>query len=367
MEEWSEWGSCTALCDGGIKEKARGIKVPALTKEAVQCEETAETVPCNVQACAGNCELADWSMWETQCTKPCGGGEVTRVKALTKPAFGTGTCPAFYDGARYQIKACNTQECPATEKPMTCSAATDVVILFDGSASIGAWGWKQIVKGAGELAKAFAGPDVKIASLLFSGPTNFDNVGPCIGQINPANANATAVDLVKDCGIQWVTRFDDNKTGEAVAEDIAKVEWPQATTLTSLALAEAGAELSHGRADANSIVIVMTDGAPLSQLECSKQAAKLKTKARLMWVPVGKKIKDDSVFEPWASTPVKDNIVRVKDLTILPSAITINQILTNFCPNLMYGNESIYEVMQGDLMQGEPTEFTRDDAGEAVR
>lgn len=344
MEEWSEWGSCTALCDGGIKERARGIKVPALTKEAVQCEETAETVPCNVQACAGNCELSDWTQWETECTKPCGGGEVTRVKQLVKPAFGTGTCPAFYDGERYQIKACNTQECPPMEKAFTCTAKLDVVILYDGSASIEQEGWDQVVKGAQELARAFSGPNTKIASLLFSGPTNFDNVGPCIGQIAPG-ANATALDPIKDCGIEWVTRFEANATGEAVAEAIGKTEFPQGTTLTSLALAEAGSELSQGRQDANSIVIVLTDGAPLSTLECSKQAQRLKKKARLMFVPVGTKFADDEIFQAWASSPWKDNIVRVKDVNMIPEAVTINQILTNFCPDLMYGNETINQII----------------------
>jgi len=141
--------------------------------------------------------------------------------------------------------------------------------------------------------------------------------------------------------MQWVTRFDDNKTGEDVAAEIEKQEFPQGTTLTSLALAEAGAELSHGRFDANSIVIVMTDGAPLSVLEASKQAERLKKKARLMFVPVGEKLQDDSIFYPWASTPSKDNIVRVKDLKMVPSALTINTILTNFCPNLWWGNMTI--------------------------
>merc|ERR1719215_1294765 len=145
--------------------------------------------------------------------------------------------------------------------------------------------------------------------------------------------------------MQWVTRFDENKTGEAVAAEIEKQEFPQGTTLTSLALAEAGSELSQGRQDANSIVIVMTDGAPLSALECSKQAERLKKKARLMFVPVGTKFDDVEAFQAWASSPWKDNIVRVEDLAMVPTAITINQILTNFCPSLMYGNETIDQII----------------------
>lgn len=227
-------------------------------------------------------------------------------------------------------------ECPRTWKPFKCTSKLDVVILVDGSGSLGQEGWEAVVEGAQALSKAFSGPDARVSSLLFSGPTDFDKVGPCIGQINPfANKTQEQLDAVKDCGMEWITRFDENITGEAMAEKLGAMKFPQGTTLTSMALAEASAELSHGREDAQSIVFVITDGAPLSQLECSKQSEHIKKKARLYWVPVGNAFMDDSVFEPWASVPHEENIMRVKKLKWVGRTWVTNQILASFCSKIM--------------------------------
>merc|ERR1719327_767173 len=45
---------------------------------------------------------------------------------------------------------------------------------------------------------------------------------------------------------------------------ITGLNWPRGSTLTSLALTTAKAELALGRKDARSVVVVITDGRPLS-------------------------------------------------------------------------------------------------------
>merc|ERR1740121_2962107 len=135
--------------------------------------------------------------------------------------------------------------------------------------------------------------------------------------------------------MEWITRFDENITGKAMSEKLGAMKFPQGTTLTSMALAEASAELSHGREDAQSIVFVITDGAPLSQLECSKQSEHIKKKARLFWIPIGNAFMDDSVFEPWASVPHEENIVRVKKAKWMGRTWVTNKILSSFCPDIM--------------------------------
>lgn len=343
MGDWSEWGSCTALCGGGLRERGRDILVHPQTKIGEACGEVSWSESCAVQACDVDCSLSEWTDWSAGCSRGCGGGRRTRVKTVITNAEGFGKCPAFYDQTRYEPSDCNTQRCPTTAEPMTCYTKVDVVLLVDGSGSMGADGWRSVVHGSAKLARAMSN-DVRMSVLLFSGPTNFDYVGRCVGDVG--NQNETGFDTNKDCGMHWRTRFDDNKTSEAVALDIEKMDFPEATTLTSLALSEAATELSHGREDAQSVVIVLTDDGPISKYECARQAKKLKQMARLMWVSVGNQYSDDKMLRMWASDPWEDNVVKVDDFASLTQAKTINEIMLNFCPAVRYGNATLQDLMK---------------------
>jgi len=352
MEEWSEWGSCTALCGGGIKERGRGITTTAVSSVAKQCEETSESVPCNVGSCDADCELSDWSTWSKECSKPCGGGLQKHYKDVTQLAKGAGTCPSFYDKLRYSTQVCNDKKCPSAPQPPTCHSKLDVVLIVDGSGSMSPEGWKQVVNGTAQIAKTMQG-DIKLSVLLFSGPRSFKGIYTCMGIIDEINAEpddaaeAKPVDREAECGMYWQSRFSENKKTEEVVADIEKMKWPQATTLTSMALAEASAELSAGgRADAQSIVVVLTDGYPMSQLETSKQAEALRNKARLLWIPMGPKVTDVTKFDAWASTPVKDNVLSLPDFAELPSQSFVNKLLLDFCPDVRYGNVTLDELIK---------------------
>lgn len=279
-----------------------------------------------------------------------------RAKPLERAAFGTGQCPGFYDEKRFEEKACNTMACPTTKAPLTCNAKVDVILAIDGSGSMGDAGWKAVVEGAAKISRSFTGPNAKLATILFSGPTSFMFTAYCIGMVMNSE-NASQFDPLLNCGMTWVTRFDENQTGEAMAESIEKMTFPRGTTLTSMAIAEASAELAHGREDAESIVIVLTDGAPLSKMEASKQSEKLKKKARLMFVPVGDQFTDDEYFRSWASRPWEQNIVRVEDIEQLPSPNIVNKILLDFCDDLSYGNQSMADLMASPLDVGGGVEF----------
>jgi len=364
MFEWSEWGSCTALCGGGIKERARGIKIPALTAEAVQCGETSETVQCNVGACSGDCELGDWTHWSEKCSKPCDDGELKRVKPLVKAAFGDGTCPYFYDESRYQTKACNVFNCPAFDVPYDCDAKADVILVYDGSGSLGLAGWESEMKGTELLAKSMSGPNLKLSTLLFSGPIDFWEWIYCIGMVYwthehetqesgyGSNTTGEVMDHINEvlgehkCGMDWLTHFADNKTSADNVLAINQSVFPQGSTLTSAALSEARAELSHGRRDAESIVIVLTDGYPSSSWLTSIEADKLKKVARLIFVPVGEDIADDEMFHSWASFPWEENVVRVKDLAMLNTNSVVSSILSDFCSDITIGNETLFQEIK---------------------
>merc|ERR1711972_101988 len=120
-------------------------------------------------------------------------------------------------------------------------------------------GWKQAVNGTATIAKAMKG-NVSLSVLLYGGPKNFASLQSCLG-----TGNSSQIDPVADCGMMWQSRFSDNKSPEQVVDDIEKMTWPQGTTLTSMALMEASAELSLGRTNASGVVIVVTDGNPISK------------------------------------------------------------------------------------------------------
>merc|ERR1719422_46093 len=111
--------------------------------------------------------------------------------------------------------------------------------------------------------------------------------------------------------------------------------WPCGGTATSLALAAAGSELIYGRPDANSIVVLVTDGRPNRRYQTGVAADELKKKARLMIVPVGNGLKSVmGSLKMWASKPARDNILEVNSFGSLKTPTTLNNMISGFCPQL---------------------------------
>merc|ERR1712072_1533088 len=95
--------------------------------------------------------------------------------------------------------------------------------------------------------------------------------------------NSDNVDLETVCKVKTITHFTSDM--KKVGDLIGALTWPQGSTLTSLALLTAKAELSLGRKDARSIVVVITDGRPLSYGKTWIASRKVRKAARLVWVP----------------------------------------------------------------------------------
>lgn len=323
LDDWSAWSGCSADCGGGVRSKTREVKT---TPEhgGDPCGETSKTESCNIQACDVNCELSQWGAWSA-CSKKCDGGTLKRTKDVVTAAIGQGTCADPMSADRLQSKGCNTQPCiNKTTVIMTCVAKIDVIILLDGSGSLGQKGWEATVKAGASLARSMKG-DTQIAVLLFSGPTSYKYLWMCTGQI-PGKP-----DMERDCGIKWVSHFSTD--GEDVAQKIEALSFPSKTTLTSLAISTAENELSQGRSDASSVVIVVTDGKPLSPKKTGRASRKIRRKARLMWVPVTR-------FAPmrkirgWASWPWRENVIKVDSFGNLNSPKVLNEVISDMCPDI---------------------------------
>merc|ERR1719444_56607 len=351
VDDWSEWSSCTAECGGGVQQRVRN-RIVAPDNGGLPCPEQSESQACNVQACNANCVLGDWADWGL-CSKACSTGRELGTRTPTEEARGVGTCAAPDSPTRLRGRKCNDWQCslmlPEGREFLQCKAKQDVLFLVDGSGSLGEYGWESFRNltatlvgameyvppaptGQGETGLLQAEPlelsvNVQVSVMVYSGPDN----GPHLEACTSAGLPGQKLDVEAQCGIQWLSRLTDKVSD--VEEKVRSAVWPKKTTLTSMALAEARGELINGRQDANSVVVVITDGKPMSPLKTSRMSAELKQQARLIWVPIGPGV-DDTVEEmkQWASEPWQDNVIHIDNFATMALPKTVNNIISTICP-----------------------------------
>merc|ERR1719401_540416 len=321
LSAWSGWSKCSADCGGGVTQRLREVK-QAMKYGGKSCGGTSETKACNAQACEKDCELSEWTKWSA-CSKNCDGGSKKRQKFVKTPAEGSGKCADAWSSKRLQYKACNMRRCAQSE--VKCTKKTmDIVMLLDGSGSLGKKGWAAEISAAKLFIKAFQGNSgrINMAATLFSGPRTWGGVAKCMGK------NKKKVTPGK-CGIKTVTHFTKNL--KKVDQLIDGLAWPKGSTLTSLALLNALAELSLGRMNAPSVVVVFTDGRPLSYRKTGLAAQKLRKVARLVWVAITK-YAPLKYIKKWATRRWQENVVKVDSFGQLKKPDVITHIIANICP-----------------------------------
>lgn len=325
LGSWGGWTTCSANCDGGVKSRNRPVETDA-AHGGEPCGESAQAEQCNQQACNQPCTLGYWEPW-SDCSQECGSGFKQRHRPVQDPAVGSGTCPDAESTDRLEMEVCNTQACP---KPVLttyqCNAKLDVLLLLDGSGSLGQQGWDATKKAGSMLASAMVGgaDAMNLAVQLFSGPGTLQALYDCLGYTD-ATPN-----METDCNVKWVQRLSPDTKGAAGI--IENLEWPGRTTLTSAALAMAESELAYSRRDASSVVVVVTDGIPMSEDATYWAAYSLRQKARVMFIPVTKHAPISQIVW-WASEPLRDNIIEVEDFLALEQPDVIDRIILDICPN----------------------------------
>lgn len=328
LDDWGGWSACSAKCGGGVIERNRRV-ITQPQHQGQPCDATMDEEACNIQDCSADCKLASWSEW-SGCSKACGGGSLRRTKKVEELAIGTGECWESDSKQRIQFTSCNDHSCEDLltdgRDILNCNSKVDIVIVLDGSASLGTAGWSQSTALTSRLVTAFGNgtADAKVAIELFSGPKTWDNYQKCTGDLK-----GTTIDMKEDCGIEWISHLTSNTADLAdTAEDMG---WPASTTMTSVALGEAEGELTSGREDANSVVIVITDGKPMSQRNTRAAAEALQEKAKLIWVPVGREAPIE-LIEELASKPEKDHVKMINEFADMTDTDFINWIVTSTCP-----------------------------------
>lgn len=249
-----------------------------------------------------------------------------RSRFIKSEPIGEGKCPGVWSATRLEYKQCNTQGCAVegTSFALKCKSMLDVIILLDGSSSLGNDGWTAEIFAARNLVSSLTG-DAQVAVILYSGPSSWGGVKKCTGSSGAAVDNAAA------CKIKIVTHFTSN-----LAQIIAlldNLQYPRGSTLTSLALLTAKSELTLGRKDAKSVVIAFTDGHPVSYKQTGIASHNLRKVARLIWVPVTK-FAPLAQIKQWATRRWQENVVVVDKFSDMDKPDIITRIVADMCPEV---------------------------------
>jgi len=267
----------------------------------------------------------------------CDGGFQKRFRGVAQEAYGEGQCFEEDDAERLEYTPCNTMSCESLleltiEHPyVECDSKMDVIMLLDGSGSLGTTGWEATKEFAATFAEAMhLGADgVEMAALLFSGPKTWTNFYYCMGWQTPDSD----WDMSEGCGMQWVQHLTPNMS--EVNESVRNMQWPAGLTMTHVALDTSLQELSEGREETPAVVIVVTDGVPTDLQSTVRAAEAVRKGARLMFALVGSgTVSIIHSAEQMASAPYEHNVLHVNNFTTLTSPDTINHIISDFCPNL---------------------------------
>mmetsp|Transcript_42262 Transcript_42262/g.92189 ORF Transcript_42262/g.92189 Transcript_42262/m.92189 type:complete len:921 (-) Transcript_42262:241-3003(-) len=303
MGSWSGWGRCSKECGGGLQSRVRAIsKRPNFGGQA--CPPQTETQQCNVQSCDADCKLSKWTQWKP-CNRACGGGTQKRVKSVSKPARGNGKCAKALHKSRYARRKCNTQSCPPDP---VCNSKMDVVFVIDSSGSWTEKGYKVVVEFMKGLAQKY--------------------------KMDSKSVKMGIVEFSKEAHVIQGMTFNQPEIATALN---TKLKFRKGLTDMAKGLLAADKLLLDGRKDAQSEVIVITDGKPSFKFASGNAAKKLRRSgARLIFMPV-RTYGQSPFLASWASHPGKENVFRVKrGLAELKSKMTAwqNKMVISTCPSI---------------------------------
>jgi uncharacterized protein YegL len=264
------------------------------------CGAATDPQQCNVETCDRPCDLGEWSDW-TSCTAACGGGERFRFREVEREAGPTGSCP---EEDRQQAAACNTLACPPD---LLCTDQQDMVVLIDGSGSLGSDGFDTFKAFVANLLKriSFGKTAAKGGVVVFSSEDQ-------ITMSSPMTEDSAAL--------------------------IAAVEgatWPYGSTDTTSALAMADQMLHNsGRSEVSrddTLVLLITDGPPNNMQNAIRAAQKLHDRGRVIVIAAGRGV-DPFAMREIATDP--SDVIPILDVSHVPSFL--DTVLGHICRSLEF-------------------------------
>jgi uncharacterized protein YegL len=314
MSEWSGYSKCTAECGGGNQQRTRSILVKP-RNGGNECDTTVDERPCSTGSCDRDCVLDTWSAW-SGCSAACGGGVHDRVRNVIVPIRAMGKCPDKDHPDRLQEQDCNTQACQGDE---VCVARQDLVIAIDASGSVKESGFEMIRSLAGNLTKRYRstyyGKDRMRVGVLVFGQGRYMDAGYI-------SAAEEAEPLTFDM--------------DAVTSSITALTWKRGLTNMMQALKLADKMLEKGRSDAQSAILLITDGKYTNAFRTSQKIQQLKEKnIKIFMAPISQFEADNlEVLKQWASQPWQQNYLRIPGYDALNDNYDnwAQSLVVQFCP-----------------------------------
>jgi hypothetical protein len=247
----------------------------------------------------------------------CGGGTQERVRSVEVPIRAMGKCPSESNADRFQERACNEAECAGDE---VCMAKQDLIIAIDGSGSMREGGFETIRKFAANLTGRYESTYQGIGAT---------HVGVLLFGQGTLEADGTIG------GAKMVHALSADVAGAKAA--IEELEWQRGITNMAQAFTLADRMLrEHGRADAQSAVLVLTDGKPSMKFVTGQKVKALKEKGAMIYMaPISEyPNKEMDLMKEWASMPWETNYERIPGLQALDSNFDLfaSRLIAKFCP-----------------------------------
>merc|ERR1719446_402131 len=296
MSGWSGWSACSKDCGS-------------------ECDTTMDEQPCNTGSCDRDCTLMPWTDWDP-CSMACGGGLQKRVRNVDIPIRANGKCPSPTHADRLQEQECNTMDCEGDE---ICIAKQDLVLAIDGSGSLKQEGF-DILKGFALNLTSMYQPKYYGASAMQVGLVLFGN-----GEYFDNGTVSAAIDVMP--------LTDDI---EAIDEDIKKLQWQRGFTNMMQAFASAEKMFGDGRSDAQSAVLMVSDGKYTNAYRTGQKVQAMKDAG--VWIymaPVAEHVTDQiKVIQSWATQPWETNYERIPGIESLEGneASYARMLMVKFCP-----------------------------------
>merc|ERR1719282_43504 len=345
VSEWSDFSACSKECGGGTQGKTRSI----LTKPkngGTECDATLEERPCNTGSCDRDCTLMPWTAWEP-CSMACGGGIQERHRKVDIPIRANGKCPDAKHPDRFEMQQCNTQDCVGDE---ICIARQDLVIALDGSGSVKQEGFDYIKKFALNLTSKYQSTyygveDMRIGLVLFGNGEYFDN--------GTVAAAIEVVEITSDL--------------DSVSTAIEGLQWQRGFTNMMQALTAAENMFADGRDDAQSAVMVISDGKWTNAYRTTMKATAMKDKGvQIFMAPVAEHMTPNlKVLRGWASQPWETNFERIPGLDTLVNNEPefAQRLLVKFCPRAFSPSQREEEEDQSGYLKIHEEGYPSDSCG----